>query len=165
MPSLFPSSLVFDRDTGKPKGYGFCEFEDAETAASAVRNLNDADVGGRKLRIDYADVDPLFEGRTTNQGQVEGEQLKRPPGPRPQFGDRAPPPHMQQMQGQGAALPPNLPPGQTLPPGADASDAISQTLAALPPGKLLDIMSQMKVSSICGAKRGWSARGQRSDLI
>lgn len=50
--------LVFDRDTGKPKGYGFCEFHDPETAASAVRNLNDVDVGGRSLRIDWADVDP-----------------------------------------------------------------------------------------------------------
>lgn len=50
--------LVFDRDSGKPKGYGFCEFHDPETAASAVRNLNDVDVGGRSLRIDWADVDP-----------------------------------------------------------------------------------------------------------
>jgi cleavage stimulation factor subunit 2 len=30
--------LVFDRDTGKPKGYGFCEYRDAETALSAMRN-------------------------------------------------------------------------------------------------------------------------------
>lgn len=30
--------LVFDRETGKTKGYGFCEFADAETAASAIRN-------------------------------------------------------------------------------------------------------------------------------
>jgi RNA recognition motif-containing protein len=30
--------LVFDRDTGKAKGYGFCEYRDAETALSAMRN-------------------------------------------------------------------------------------------------------------------------------
>jgi RNA recognition motif-containing protein len=30
--------LVFDKDTGKPKGYGFCEYADAETAQSAIRN-------------------------------------------------------------------------------------------------------------------------------
>ncbi|OAD70197.1 hypothetical protein PHYBLDRAFT_95551, partial [Phycomyces blakesleeanus NRRL 1555(-)] len=46
--------LLFDRDTGRPKGFGFCEFYDAETAASAVRNLNDYDVVGRQLRVDYA---------------------------------------------------------------------------------------------------------------
>ncbi|ORX43157.1 hypothetical protein BCR36DRAFT_586827 [Piromyces finnis] len=49
--------LVFDRESGKPRGYGFCEYQDAETAASAVRNLNSYEVGGRELRVDYADND------------------------------------------------------------------------------------------------------------
>ncbi len=47
--------IVIDRDTGKPKGYGFCEFYDRATAESAFRNLQGADVGGRALRIDYAE--------------------------------------------------------------------------------------------------------------
>ena len=134
--------LVFDRDTGKPKGYGFCEYEDVETAASAVRNLNDKDIGGRNLRIDYADVDPMFEGRTTSRGQVEGEEVGprrgAPPnrrGPNAPGSQQAPPPPQ---------LPPNLPQGRPLQPGQGASDAISQTLAALPPNQLLDILAQMK---------------------
>jgi cleavage stimulation factor subunit 2 len=49
--------LVFDRDSGKPKGYGFCTFNDYETAASAVRNLNNYDIGGRQLRVDFAEAD------------------------------------------------------------------------------------------------------------
>ena len=32
-------------------------WEDAETAASAVRNLNNYDIGGRQLRLDFADSD------------------------------------------------------------------------------------------------------------
>ena len=47
--------LMFDRETGKPKGYGFCTFEDHETASSAVRNLNNYDINGRTLRVDFAD--------------------------------------------------------------------------------------------------------------
>lgn len=46
--------LVYDRDTGKPKGYGFCEYQDEETALSAMRNLNGYDINGRALRVDYA---------------------------------------------------------------------------------------------------------------
>lgn len=46
--------LVFDRETGKPKGYGFCEYKDAETALSAMRNLNGYEIGGRTLRVDNA---------------------------------------------------------------------------------------------------------------
>ena len=49
--------LVFDRVTGKPKGFGFCEYFDVETAASAVRNLNGVEVGDRRLRVKIADED------------------------------------------------------------------------------------------------------------
>lgn len=44
-----------DKDSGKPKGYGFCEYPDRETANSAVRNLNNFDLNGRLLRVDFAD--------------------------------------------------------------------------------------------------------------
>lgn len=47
--------IVIDRDTGKPKGYGFCEFYDRATAESAYRNLNGTEVAGRALRIDFAE--------------------------------------------------------------------------------------------------------------
>lgn len=47
--------LVYDKDTKQPKGYGFCDYSDPDTAMSAVRNLNDAECNGRRLRIDLAD--------------------------------------------------------------------------------------------------------------
>ncbi|EFJ10810.1 hypothetical protein SELMODRAFT_8465, partial [Selaginella moellendorffii] len=47
--------LVTDRETGKPKGYGFCEFRDEETALSARRNLSGYDLNGRQLRVDFAE--------------------------------------------------------------------------------------------------------------
>ena len=47
--------LVIDKDTGKAKGYGFCEYRDAETANSAMRNLNNREMNGRFLRVDFAD--------------------------------------------------------------------------------------------------------------
>ena len=46
--------LVYDRDNGKPKGYGFCEYKDQETALSAMRNLNGHELNGRALRVDNA---------------------------------------------------------------------------------------------------------------
>ncbi|XP_072361364.1 cleavage stimulation factor subunit 2 isoform X5 [Scyliorhinus torazame] len=46
--------LVYDRETGKPKGYGFCEYQDQETALSAMRNLNGREFNGRALRVDNA---------------------------------------------------------------------------------------------------------------
>ena len=46
---------MIDKDTGKAKGYGFCEYRDAETANSAMRNLNNREMNGRFLRVDFAD--------------------------------------------------------------------------------------------------------------
>ena len=51
---LVSFKLVYDRETGKPKGYGFCEYKDQETALSAMRNLNGYEIAGRTLRVDNA---------------------------------------------------------------------------------------------------------------
>ncbi|KAJ1499005.1 hypothetical protein HMI55_004629, partial [Coelomomyces lativittatus] len=56
---LLSFRLMMDKDTLKPKGYGFAEYHDIETAKSAVRNLNELDLGGRKLRVDFAESDVL----------------------------------------------------------------------------------------------------------
>lgn len=44
--------MIFDDETGKPKGYGFCEFTDAESAVRATRELFGHLVNGRPLRVD-----------------------------------------------------------------------------------------------------------------
>lgn len=46
--------MVYDRDTGRPKGYGFIEYADANIASSAVRNLNGKTLNGRTLRVDFS---------------------------------------------------------------------------------------------------------------
>jgi len=59
--------LVYDRETGKPKGYGFCEYQDLETAQSAMRNLNNHDFNGRPLRVGVAAGEQKDENRTMQQ--------------------------------------------------------------------------------------------------
>lgn len=45
--------LISDRDTGRPRGFGFVEMADGE-ADAAIRELNGKDMGGRALRINEA---------------------------------------------------------------------------------------------------------------
>lgn len=44
-----------DKDTNKPKGYGFADYMDANLMDAAVRLLNGRDVHGRPIRVDFAD--------------------------------------------------------------------------------------------------------------
>ncbi|OXU29714.1 hypothetical protein TSAR_011122 [Trichomalopsis sarcophagae] len=69
--------LVFDRETGKPKGYGFCEYKDQETALSAMRNLNGYEIGGRTLRVDNACTE---KSRMEMQSLLQGQNTENPYG-------------------------------------------------------------------------------------
>ena len=115
--------LVHDKETGRPKGFGFLEFADQDNAAAAVRNLNDHDIMGRKLRVDWSNESGSGAGGgndgVQNQGG-NGYEVQAPTG-----------------------LPP-LPVGTETPPGLSAPDAISQTLSAMQAPQLLDVISQMK---------------------
>jgi cleavage stimulation factor subunit 2 len=46
--------LVYDRQTNRPKGFGFCEFADQSGAQNAVNQLNGSDFNGRVLRVNWA---------------------------------------------------------------------------------------------------------------
>ena len=120
--------LVYDTDTGRPKGFGFAEFTDTDAAASAVRNLDKYQVGGRELRVDFSHVGAKDENNSTSTQP----NLQPPPSMNGQHG---PPPS--------STVGP-LPPGVPLPPNLTCPDAISQTLNALPTAQLLDILSQFK---------------------
>ncbi|XP_077297661.1 cleavage stimulation factor subunit 2 CstF64 [Arctopsyche grandis] len=69
--------LVFDRESGKPKGYGFCEYKDQETALSAMRNLNGFEIGGRSLRVDNACTE---KSRMEMQALMQGPLVENPYG-------------------------------------------------------------------------------------
>jgi RNA recognition motif-containing protein len=47
-------SLIEDRDTGRPRGFGFVEMADDSAADSAINALNGTELGGRTLNINEA---------------------------------------------------------------------------------------------------------------
>ena len=46
-------TLVTDRETGRPRGFGFVEM-DAESASAAIQGLNEKDLGGRNITVNEA---------------------------------------------------------------------------------------------------------------
>ncbi len=48
------ASLVMDRETGRPRGFGFVEMVDDGQANAAIEALNGQNVGGRDLTVNEA---------------------------------------------------------------------------------------------------------------
>eukprot|EP00898_Chlorokybus_atmophyticus_P001529 jgi/Chlat1/2377/Chrsp17S02644 len=141
--------MVSDRDTGKPKGFGFAEYHDEETAQSARRNLNGFEFNGRSLRVDYADNDPAKAPGGSRDPQRLSAPSTAPQPTAPVIGHvvagaaaaavatalgGAPPPFMNgnpPVNGSAAAEP-------------TGSDAITNTLANMTKTELWEIMNQLK---------------------
>ena len=54
-------SLITDRDTGRPRGFGFVEMSNAD-ASRAMQALNGKDMDGRALKINEAQDKPRGGG-------------------------------------------------------------------------------------------------------
>lgn len=54
-------SLVKDRETGNPRGFGFIEMSEGD-AARAMQGLNGKDFGGRALKVNEAQDRPRGGG-------------------------------------------------------------------------------------------------------
>jgi RNA recognition motif-containing protein len=56
--------LITDRDTGRPRGFGFVEMSNSEHADKAIRELNGHEFDGRQLNVN--------EARERNSGGSRG---------------------------------------------------------------------------------------------
>lgn len=45
--------ILVDKETGKSRGYAFVEYYDANAALSAIKNLDGAEVNGRKIKVSF----------------------------------------------------------------------------------------------------------------
>ncbi|KAE8666383.1 Cleavage stimulating factor 64 [Hibiscus syriacus] len=151
--------LVIDRETGKPKGYGFCEYKDEETALSARRNLQGYEINGRQLRVDFAENDKGSDrnreqgrggpGLATNIGglAVQGESFQlQPIGLHSAISAAAL--VAEALGGVQAGLQhnQNALPGQPAP----ATDPLTLHLAKMSRSQLNEIMSELKAQVMLG---------------
>ena len=52
--SVRSAQVIMDRDTGRSKGFGFVEMNDANEARNAINELSDKELDGRRLTVNEA---------------------------------------------------------------------------------------------------------------
>ena len=61
-------NLITDRDTGRPKGFGFVEMATDEAADAAISALNGKSVDEREIKVDRAKPQP--DRRSSNRSRA-----------------------------------------------------------------------------------------------
>jgi RNA recognition motif-containing protein len=62
-------SLITDRQTGRPRGFGFVEMADNTAAQAAIEAINGKEVDGRALTVNEAKPKPERAGRSGGYGR------------------------------------------------------------------------------------------------
>jgi RNA recognition motif-containing protein len=65
-------SIVTDRDTGQPRGFAFVEMSDRDAAATAIAQLNGAELNGRAMNVNEARPKPQGGGGGSRGGYGGG---------------------------------------------------------------------------------------------
>ena len=66
------AKLPTDRETGRPRGFAFVEFESDEAAEKSIQLLNGRDLRGRPIRVNEADNRPPRPGGPGGGGPPSG---------------------------------------------------------------------------------------------
>ncbi|XP_054811733.1 33 kDa ribonucleoprotein, chloroplastic isoform X1 [Prosopis cineraria] len=77
-PGFLSAKVIYERDTGRSRGFGFVSFETAEDVEAALNAMNGVEVQGRALRLNLAadrtSVSPPSMDETA-QGNVDSSEL------------------------------------------------------------------------------------------
>ncbi len=72
--------LIKDHATGRSKGFGFVEYETADSAAAAIEGLDGKEIFGRVLRVNEAMDKPRTGGGPRAGGFAHGPNRRREGG-------------------------------------------------------------------------------------
>lgn len=75
------ATVVTDRSTGQPRGFGFVEMTNDSEAAAAISALNGMDAGGRSLTVNEARPKSEHGGGRSDRGGFRGNS-RQSRGPR-----------------------------------------------------------------------------------
>lgn len=70
--------IAVDRESGRPRGFGFVEMGSEKQAEDAISGLNSRDFGGRTLQVAISEPRPQFDGSRSNGRSTSGPRYRKP---------------------------------------------------------------------------------------
>ncbi|KAK1433679.1 hypothetical protein QVD17_10594 [Tagetes erecta] len=69
---VYEARVIVDRENGRSRGFGFVTFADAETASAAIQGMDQRELHGRTVRVNYANDRPQGGGGFRGGGGYSG---------------------------------------------------------------------------------------------
>ncbi len=142
--------MVSDLETGKPRGFAFVEFEDPQAALSAIRNMNDYEINGRKLRVNFSNSSHLetlanqlgmdlshVGGNKSKGGDMEDSNVASSVGTGGMMGSAGGGIGGHAMAGGGEGM-------MTTGGGVAGSKAVASALKSMNKGEMYDVVAKLK---------------------
>ena len=133
--------MVTDLETGKPRGFAFVEFENAQDALSAIRNMNEYELNGRKIRVNFSNSSHL----ETLAGQLGMDMTQKTKNITPGGGSSAGV-DGGTATGSNALSAGNVAStgGNAVPVGDSGTQAVANALKNMSKGEMYDIIAKLK---------------------
>ncbi|KAI3688030.1 hypothetical protein L1987_81736 [Smallanthus sonchifolius] len=78
-PGLLSAKVIYEKQSGRSRGFGFVTFSSAEAADSALNSMNEVEVEGRPLRLNLAagnaDIPRSPQSGTSSEINVDGSEI------------------------------------------------------------------------------------------
>ncbi|KAJ0834219.1 putative RNA recognition motif domain, nucleotide-binding alpha-beta plait domain superfamily [Helianthus annuus] len=69
---VYEARVIVDRETGRSRGFGFVTFADTEAASAAIQAMDQRELHGRLVRVNYANERPQGGGGFRGGGGNDG---------------------------------------------------------------------------------------------
>lgn len=68
--AVVDARVIYDRESGRSRGFGFVTYADPEEADAAARAMNGAELDGRAIRVNHAEERPNPRRRSEREDSV-----------------------------------------------------------------------------------------------
>ena len=132
--------MVSDIETGKPRGFAFVEFEDPQAALSAIRNMNEYEINGRKLRVNFSNSSHLETLANQLGMDLSSNTTGAGGGNQTDINNNA------LSHAMGGGVQPGIGDGSSLGGGGGAagSRAVAMALKSMNKGEMYDVIAKLK---------------------